>query len=493
MAAPLSTSAQDAWSSDPTFTPTPGFREGRWEYICVDPTGLRLRRSPMYTKKEKNGGELHFGDLVRIQERGDELQVNFLGLADGRGWAFERTNRRRMSEVVYDPVPVDQQVKQFILNPELKRGLFLVPTPHIPSEKDISQFPQVFAGSTVRIRRKAWVTIQSPGDRAKDQPTLFMEIVDDNGHKGWVPETEERNLVEFCPEPVQPPYNWISVKPNMQALAYPAPHFHVSADAECMFAAGELLEVMEVFVVKDLHFFKLAINGCWICEKPSNAKAAVVEPVTLEPHLWAYICKDKEGAALRNAPTRAKNQKQATKLQNRQRVWATDIATFPDGDAFVHLSPPNHGWVPLTKKSGVEKMQALNESPPCNRSWLISHGVSPKPKAKAKSKPKVEETWKIGNTSPLKPLPVGNRLGLAQVRGSISQSAPMLMPVPPPSMRAVSAPPPSSMGMPLSIPRRSSMDYAPLSPTATCSVSVSPWHSHVGMICYVGIDLSIHA
>merc|ERR1712232_1533732 len=193
--------------------------------------------------------------------------------------------------------------------------------------------------------------------------------------------------------------------------------------------------------------------------------------------MGGYVCTDKEGATLRTAPTRAKNQKQARQLLSRERVWATDIVTFPDGDAFVHLAPPNYGWVPLTKRSGAEKMQALSEAPPCNRGYLRSHGVAPKSRAKAKSKPKDGEMSKSVDSPPLKPLPVGDRFGSAPVRGSISRS-PVRMPMPPlPS--SLGAPPPSSMGMPLLTLPVSSLSCSFTSPAATCWGSASPWHSHM--------------
>lgn len=170
------------------------------------------------------------------------------------------------------------------------------------------------------------------------------------------------NIIDFELERMSEPCNFISILTGCQVMAYPVLGFPTSGNVVSKkLAPGEFMQVTEACIVNGLKFYK-AIDGYWICEKPTGAKQPLVELVSLEPHSCAYVCNDKDGATLRATPTRVKSHKEGTKLKNGERIDSIEKVTFPScGDNFIHLASPLWGWVPLAKVNGKEKMQALNQ------------------------------------------------------------------------------------------------------------------------------------
>eukprot|EP00427_Karlodinium_veneficum_P014576 CAMPEP_0169070926 /NCGR_PEP_ID=MMETSP1015-20121227/5384_1 /TAXON_ID=342587 /ORGANISM="Karlodinium micrum, Strain CCMP2283" /LENGTH=872 /DNA_ID=CAMNT_0009129973 /DNA_START=86 /DNA_END=2704 /DNA_ORIENTATION=+ len=358
-----------ARASDNGFQMPPGYENGTWHYICVDPTGVRLRDIAEYAKKNKTGQELVYGDMVTINFRGREDKINWLALSDHRGFAMERTNRRRMSEVIYESILPDRRT--FIVRPQLKSSLPLALTPIIPLASSSKNLQQVVPGMLVQKRRSATVILQAPNDKYKDLPSVFIEVFDPSGNVGWIPErtsTGEQVLVEPERELLPPPLNWITVLNTTNAKSTTCPGSPVASWQRL--PAGEFLEVSEVLTVGGQRYFKMAAEDAWVCEAPleENGKR-VVELVTVEQHWWAYVCDDKTGAAIRLTPTRVKSTKTGQLLKHRQRVVSTDIAIMQSGEEYIHLGPPFAGWVPTTKVSGTPKMQALNPVPPSKGAW----------------------------------------------------------------------------------------------------------------------------
>lgn len=169
-------------------------------------------------------------------------------------------------------------------------------------------------------------------------------------------------IIDFNIEPISEPSNFISILTACQVMAYPVLGFPTSGNVVSKkLVTGEFMQVTEACIVKALKFYK-AIDGYWICEKPKGAKQPFVELVSLERYSWAYVCNDKDGATLRDTPTRVKSHKEGTKLKHQDRVHSIEKVTFPSsGDTFIHLAAPRWGWVPVTKVNGKEKMQALEE------------------------------------------------------------------------------------------------------------------------------------
>mmetsp|Transcript_6177 Transcript_6177/g.17089 ORF Transcript_6177/g.17089 Transcript_6177/m.17089 type:complete len:508 (+) Transcript_6177:64-1587(+) len=78
---------------------------GNWQYVVLDPAGIRLRGSPAYDKGQKLSSRLPAGELVDVVERRTCTDgTSFLRLESPAGWAFDVQpgachKRHRMSEV----------------------------------------------------------------------------------------------------------------------------------------------------------------------------------------------------------------------------------------------------------------------------------------------------------------------------------------------------------------------------------------------------------
>jgi hypothetical protein len=92
------------------------------------------------------------------------------------------------------------------------------------------------------------------------------------------------------------------------------------------------------------------------------ANKPVVELAFKEAHNWVYVCNDKDGAVLRDTPTRVTSRKAGQKIKQKQRVVVSERAQLASGDVFLHAISPMDGWIPAWKKDHSErKMQQLNE------------------------------------------------------------------------------------------------------------------------------------
>merc|ERR1711990_215123 len=99
--------------------------------------------------------------------------------------------------------------------------------------------------------------------------------------------------------------------PNVSVTAYQVPGLPpAGADVKSRkLTNGDFLMVADVLTSKGLRFWKLSEDSMWVCEKPSSSKTAHAELVTLEPHWFTYLCADRDGADLRDTPTRVKSHK----------------------------------------------------------------------------------------------------------------------------------------------------------------------------------------
>lgn len=341
------------------FAPTPGFTLGKWEYICVDPTGLRLRRSINYSKSQKTGGQLNNGEVFLVCERGTEGSMLWLCLADGRGWAFERTDRRRCSQIIPEDVPEAMRNKQLMINPCLGRPLYLRGTPCISNAASaLSLLPGTFA----MVVQRATVIVQAANKH--EQPRVFARLAVDD-IDGWAPEAiDDRGSPLLVDCKYETPDNlWISViTRGGQARTFPNPGHCGDALARAKVSPGDIFPVEQICDVSGVLFYKLP-DGGWIPETSQRGEKWCSQ-VSREDHWYQYSCCDKEGAAVRHAPTRATNMNTGKSLKHKQRVCISEMVKFPDGDTFLHVEPPIDGWVPLSKLGGQKKMQSLHPMPP---------------------------------------------------------------------------------------------------------------------------------
>jgi len=83
--------------------------EGLWHYTVTDPDGVGIRKWPTLDDSARKGCKhvLHNGPLVVVDGRVSLGGVNYLRLADGRGWAFDRIQREAVM------VEVSTQSSQF--------------------------------------------------------------------------------------------------------------------------------------------------------------------------------------------------------------------------------------------------------------------------------------------------------------------------------------------------------------------------------------------
>lgn len=385
-----------------------------------------MRRTIFYAKKHKTGGELNYGDKFNVCEKGEEGGLVWLCLADGRGWAIERTNRRRCSEVVYEELPDYQRDRQLMVAPSLGHPLELRHQPYVASGATQNV---LIPGQEVRIRQRANVIVQAKGGKGEIS-RIFLKVYTEGNVEGWIPElltipNGRSSLVDAQFEALDPNSPaWISVVEKSGAPVYPYPG-RSPVDKGQKIGVGDICPVLELCTVDNLRFYRLA-DGGWICETaPNNSRA--FEIVTREEHWWQYSTIDKDGAAIRHAPTRSHAMDTGKKLKHRQRVVTSEIVKFPNGDSFVHVEPPNDGWVPVMKVGGDPKMKPLSPVNPQQR----SHGKGGKPP--------------LGHSSFQHPGPKGGGKGKppGPMPGGPPMSAPGFAPGP-----GYGAPPPGYGGQP---------------------------------------------
>lgn len=324
----------------------------------MDPSGLRLRQEPNYSKKCKASIELPVGTLVRVRQRGPRDGMIWLELSDGHGWAFERTNRRRMSEVRYEPSEGEPEV--LAIGPELLHGVKMQSTPHLNNDAHVVL---LHAGTPVAVHRKANVIL--PAEKSAETDTLFLQIIDDVGNEGWIPARigSKKSVVSFEMEQLGPEGTslWICIMPGSSLPVYLAPG--KSSQPLRVLASGDIVELApERLHLDGLTFYRLVAGG-WLCDKQEKGPAPFAW-VARELHWWRYSCANRDGAVIRAMPTREKKHNTDRKLKQGQEVVCSEKVTYPDGDAFIRLEPPLSGWVPLGRKNGDVKMHPEREVPP---------------------------------------------------------------------------------------------------------------------------------
>jgi hypothetical protein len=167
--------------------------------------------------------------------------------------------------------------------------------------------------------------------------------------------------VDYTFEPIGDSTSWISIMCKDGKL-WPTPGLCGAKFATGKVAAGDIFPIEEKCLVGDTTFYRLPEGG-WVADKTEKNQKAC-DLVQREEHWWQYSCIDKDGTAIRHAPTRSTNMNTGKTLKHRQRVCCSEIVKFPDGDSFLHIEPPLDGWVPLTKLGGAKKFQPLHAMPP---------------------------------------------------------------------------------------------------------------------------------
>lgn len=342
--------------------PFEGMSPGNWLYICVDPSGLRLRSSPVYAKSAKAGVQVNFGEMVRVTERGKKENLVWLKLADNRGWAFERTNRQRMSEII--DVDLDENMAKppewdagILISPRLTEGLRVMSRPFVSSTS--APVTHLHPGTPVVVLAKCKVQTQ-------DGLKTFLAVVDDVHTQGWIPVLVEKKnstaayTVEGLPTAGAVSL-WLAINPGQKAPVYLAPG---RSDAPLhILEKCELLEVApEKLVADELTFFRLSAGG-WLCETNVSGTKPFTW-VTRESHWWIYSVAARDGSVVRQLPNREKKFNTDKTLKRGQEVRVCEKVTYPDGDAFIRLEDMTGGWVPLMRMNGDLKMMAEYEIPP---------------------------------------------------------------------------------------------------------------------------------
>jgi len=348
---------QEAPLPFPGYIPTPGFTQGSWEYVVVDPHGLRLRGTIDHAKKHKTGGELANGEEIKVCERGQEAGIMWLCLADGRGFAFERTNRRRCSQIQYEDIPDRYRQQKMMVFP---RAGAPVPMRPIPCVKSGPTEASALPGSLVMANSKATLICQDPKSCSKDQSRSFLKVRPESGPEGWIPEFSTAGSFMLQTFKMEAVSGWLAVINKNGVSMWCAPGF---AGPNFMYSrekigSGDIFPMEEQCTVDGLTFCRLP-DGGWVCTVDERNTSSLLM-VQREEHWWQYSCIDKEGTAIRTAPTRMIKMNTGNRLKNRQRFVASEMVRYPDGDAFLHLEPPLDGWVPMTKLGGGKKMTPLN-------------------------------------------------------------------------------------------------------------------------------------
>jgi len=351
----------------------PGFMKGSWEYICVDPDGFVTKAHPQTNPSTPSifTQAIAAGEMLRICERGVLNHHVWLCLDDGRGWVIEKSSRRHFSEVNDDP----QLVKgtQLIVDPWLEKPAKMLPAPL--TFKAVTGGPELLAGTRVEIRRKVMVLLPPVSGKGAESWTCFYKVVDDKKKEGWMPEMRyhagleaarghesQKLLQDFkagFTEAFRGKSCWLSCTHRDGAPLLVAPG--TSRQSSRRLKAGDLVEAVEQIEAAELIFFRLS-DGSWICNRDERGKV-MCELVEREKHRWVYVCNDKDGAQVREAPTRHTNKNTSKRLKHRERAIVTEKVTFPDGDVFLKLEQKK-GWVPATKLKGAVKMAPLKELEP---------------------------------------------------------------------------------------------------------------------------------
>jgi len=275
--------------------------------------------------------------------------------------------RRVMSEVTYEDVPPHQE--RLCACPRLKNPVAFEATPHCGLATTVGT-PSLGAGEIVRVLRKSRKLVPMPKTKAKEskeQWASFLRVAkpvatgSSAGEvEGWVPEllpSGDRLLLEYTYENefgFPQSWGWLSVL-GSGVTAQSGPGLNLSVERKL--EAGDLIEAFGKLAVGGLIFYRIS-ESAWTCASPKGGKS-LVDSVRREPHWFIYVCCDKDGATVRNKPTRLNALNTGNKVRHRQRIRTSELVTFSDGDSFI-LSEIPRGWVPTTKKgSSVQKMKII--------------------------------------------------------------------------------------------------------------------------------------
>eukprot|EP00930_Biecheleria_cincta_P028930 TRINITY_DN20133_c0_g1_i2.p1 TRINITY_DN20133_c0_g1~~TRINITY_DN20133_c0_g1_i2.p1 ORF type:complete len:1123 (-),score=191.55 TRINITY_DN20133_c0_g1_i2:15-3383(-) len=351
----------------------PGFTTGDWEYVCIDPQGVIPQSLPDADGlRASAAGAVQPGEIVKIIERGLYEQNLWLCLADGRGWVLEKTIRRHMSAM-----NEDQKVgkgKELILDPHMDKPVNLLPGPF--AFASVVGGPQLLAGTRLEVLRQVLVLmpVSSALEPGKETWMRYFKVADDSEQEGWLPEmkshyglkskgsgTEDRLLMDFKCGFVGENFKgkascWISVlaKEGVPLLHAPARARTTGRKLQ----PGDLVEVMDQIVVSGtMGFFRLP-DGTYVPREDTSGSKVACDLLVRQKHKWIYVCNDKDGAQVRETPTRHKNKDTKKRLKHRERAIVTEMVEFSGGDSFLKLEGKK-GWVPMTKIRGGVKMAPL--------------------------------------------------------------------------------------------------------------------------------------
>lgn len=320
------------------------------DYIVVDPKGVQLRHSRAYVKNSKTGELLGLGQVVRICQRVSEHNMIWLKLADGRGWGFERTDRRRMSEVRYRDLSFQEKQAQHLVSPQMSK-VSLLSGPHTTAHSALT----VAGGSMVHVLAEASIFVAGAKSKSPDVTQTYSKIVDESGVEGWLPEGSSA-LVPYKLERLDnvagDGETWLSVLAS-HAPVHATPSTHAPQPAGTL-KLGDFVQVVEKLEAAGLIFYKLADGGWLHCK--GNEKHPHFDLGLREDHWWQYMLKSRKGTELRQVPTRAKERNNGKHLKDKQLVLVSEKIKFESGQEYVHCEPPYAGWAPVTKTDGTKKM-----------------------------------------------------------------------------------------------------------------------------------------
>jgi len=354
-----------------------GFARGDWEYICVDPKGVMTHLEPAEDESKASGQAVQAGELIRVCERGMVGQRLWLCLMDGRGWVTEKSSRRHVSEVNNEGSASKGQ--KLIVDPRLDKKVKLAPAPL--TFGSVSGAPELSAGTVVTVIRKVQVLVPSPTDRKKEMWARFYKVEDDKQTEGWLGELRmhcgfkgsdqaQPVLCEFQAGGFQGPNQgkpcWVSVqsKSSVPLLQGPSRFLTSGRTLSC----GDFVEALEELRASGQSYYRLA-GGFWVAREDSSGKVAC-DLLARESHKWIYVCNDKDGAQIRETPTRSNAKNCGKRIKYRQRVNISEKVTTSSGEIFLKMADEKKGWIPATKlNSSVVKMapfQPLEQSRPPN-------------------------------------------------------------------------------------------------------------------------------
>lgn len=143
---------------------------GSWDYIVLDPAGIRLRGAPAYDKGEKLSSRLPAGELAHVVERRVCSDgTTFVRLESPAGWAFDvqpgasHRKRQRMAQV---SVEHGTWFYRVVAN----KGVAFRARCSLTDEAKLGKGPDLGAMLTIR-------------QRVRVGSTVFLKV---DGHDGWL-------------------------------------------------------------------------------------------------------------------------------------------------------------------------------------------------------------------------------------------------------------------------------------------------------------------